>query len=116
MAKSRVMQKFLIIAANCVLLVVMLLGVPEVCGVRFWSLEVSSVPIAHTLMFWGLMLAAALNAGAAKYLVKGKKDRNLCWLWAAIFMALVGAEFGYERGWFTFNWLKRALLWMQSKL
>jgi hypothetical protein len=116
MAKSLAIQKFLIIIANCALLVVMLLGVPEICGVRFWSLEVSSFPIARILMFWGLALCSALNAVAAKFLVKSKKDRELCWIWAAIFAALLGAEFGYERGWFNFMWLKRALLWVMNKV
>ena len=110
------MQKFLIITANCALLVTFLIGVPEIAGVQFWNLELSSVPAARLLMFWGLALAAVLNAGAAKFLIKGKKDRHLCWLWAGIFAALVGAEFAHERGWFNFAWLKRALLWMVNKV
>jgi len=110
-----VMQRFFILTVNCALLAVVLLGVPEIAGVRFWRLEISSLPAARTLMFWGLAMAAAANAGAALFLVKGRKERKLCWLWAAIFGALLGGEYAYERGCFNFGWLKRALLWLLKK-
>ena len=108
------MQRFVISAANCVLLVVLLVGVPEVSGVRFWHWQLSSLPAARTLTFWGLLLAAAANAGVT-FLVKGRKNRKFCWLWAALFTALVGGEYAYERGYFNFEWLKRALLWLTNK-
>lgn len=111
-----VIQRFVITAVNCVLLIVLLLGVPEVAGVRYWQWQLSSISVARALMFWGLALAAAANAAAALFLVKGRKEREFCLLWAAIFAALFIGEYGYERGWFNFYWLKRALLWATNKL
>ena len=109
------MQRFFIIAANCVLLVAMLLGIPEIAGVRFWHWQISSLQAARTLTFWGLAMAAALNAGAAAFLIKGRKDREMCWLWAAVFVALAGGEYAYEREYFNFAWVKRSLLWLLNK-
>lgn len=109
------MQRFFVIAANCVLLLALLLGVPEVASERFWHWQISSVQAARVLMFWGLVLAVAVNAGAALFLIKDRKERRFCWLWAAIFAALAGGEYAYEHGWFNFDWLKRALLWLTNK-
>jgi hypothetical protein len=109
------MRRFFITVANCVLLAVVLVGVPEVAGERFWDWRISSVPVMRTLTLWGLALAAAANAGAALFLIKGGKERKLCWEWAAIFGALLGAECAFVRGWFNFDWLKQTLLWLQKK-
>jgi hypothetical protein len=109
------MQRFFIIAINCVLLVAALIGVPEVAGVRFWRWQISSVATAQTLMLWGLAVAAAGNAAAARFLLKGRKERRLCWQWAAIFGALLGVEFALVRGWLNLHWLQRALLWLQKQ-
>jgi hypothetical protein len=38
----------------------------------------------------------------------------LCWEWAAVFGGLLLACHGYLRGYFNFNWLKQALLWLQK--
>ena len=109
------MQRFFIIAANCVLLAAMLLGVPEVSGVRFGHWQISSISATQALRFWGLALASAGNAAAALFLVRGRKGRKMCWLWAGIFAALACGAYAYERGWFNFNWVKRALLWLTNK-
>jgi hypothetical protein len=110
------MQRFFITAVNCVLLAVMLLGVPEIAGARFGHWQLSSYSAARTLTFWALAIAAAVNAGAAQFLVKGRKERHLGWTWAAIFAALWCGEFAYERGYFNFSWLKSALMWLQNRL
>ena len=110
------MRRSFIIAANCIILAALLLGVQEVSGVQFWHWQISSVSAARGLMFWGLAIASAANAAAALFLVKGRKDKRVCWLWAAIFIALLGGEYAYERGYFNFRWVKNALLWIQSKL
>jgi hypothetical protein len=111
----RNMQRFFIIAANCALLVA-LLGVPEIAGVRFWHWQISSIAVAQTLMFWGLALAAGTNAVAALFLFNGRKERQLCRLWVAVFGALLLAYWAFVRGWFNFDWLQRALLWLQKHL
>lgn len=108
------MQRLFILAVNCAWLVVVFIGAPAVAGVQFWHLEISSVPVARALLFWGLALATAVNAGAALFVVKGRKERKMCWLWAAVFGALLGGEFTFERGCFNFDWLKRALLWLSK--
>ena len=108
------MQRFFIIASNCALLVAALIGIPQVAGVRFWNWQISSIPVARTLMLWGLAFAAVGNAGAALFLIKGRKERKLCWEWAAVFGALLGVEYAFVRGWFDFNWLKQGLLWLQK--
>ena len=108
------MQRFVIIVANCGLLAVAISGVPEVAGVRFWHWQISSIAVAQTLMLWGLALAAAGNAAAARFLVKGRKERRLCWEWAAIFGALLGVEYAFVRGWLDLHWLQRVLLRLQK--
>jgi hypothetical protein len=110
------MQRVFIIAANCVVLVAMLLGPSEVAGVRFGHWQISSVPASQTLRFWSLVAAAVANAGAAKFLIKGRKDQHLCWHWSIVFAAIVAGEFAYERGCFNFSWIKSGLLWVLSTL
>lgn len=110
------MQRFFITVANCVLLVVALLGMPDVAELRFWRWQISSIATAQALMLWGLAIAVAGNAVTALFLLKGRKERKLCWLWASIFGVLLGVEFAFVRGWFNFQWLKEALLWLQNHL
>jgi len=108
------MQRFFITAANGALLAAALIGVPEVAGVRFWRWQISSIAAAQTLMMWGLTFGAVGNAGAALFLFKGRRERKLCRLWAAVFGALLGVEYAFDRGWFNFHRLQRALLWLQK--
>jgi len=108
------MRRFFITAANCALLAAAIIGVPEVTGVRFWRWQISSIAAAQTLMFWGLAFAAFANAGAALFAFKGRKERKLCWLWAAVFGVLLLAYGAFVRGWFNFQWLQHALLWLQN--
>lgn len=110
------MQRFFITAANCILLVVMLLGIPEIASERFGHWQLSSYSVARTLMFWALAIAAVANACVTHFLVKGRKDRHVGWTWVAIFAALWYSEFAYEHGYFNFSWLKSALVWIQNKL
>lgn len=112
----RKMQRFLIIVTNSTLLALLLIGAPGIAGRRFGNWEISSVPVVRTLMFWGLTLAAAGNGLAALMLVKGRKDRKLCWEWTAVFVALLGVEYAFVCGWLHFHWLQRALLWLQKCL
>ncbi len=108
------MQRFFITVANGMLVVAAIIGVPEVAGVRFWRWQISSIATAQTLMLWGLAFAAAGNAGAALFLLNGRKERTLCWQWAAVFAALLGVEYSFTRGWLNFHALQHALLWLQK--
>ena len=107
------MQRLFITIANCALLVIAFIGVPEVASARFWHWQISSLSAKQALTTWGLALAAFGNVGAAMFLVKGCKERKLCWEWAVVFAVLLGAEYAFVRGWFNFDWLKRALLRLQ---
>ena len=108
------MRRFCITVVNCALLVVVLVGIPEIAGVQLWDWRISSVPIAQMLLFWGLALVVAGNAFAALFGVHSRKERKLCWEWAAVFAVLLGVEYALAHGWLNFNWLKETLLWLQN--
>jgi hypothetical protein len=108
------MQRFLIQCVNCVLLAIVFLGIPAVTGEQFWKWRISSVPLAHQLMLWGLTLAATGNAMAALMLIKSRKERKLCWEWTGVFIGLLLVQYAYIRGYFNFNWFKNTLLWFQN--
>ena len=108
------MQRFLIITTNCVLLALLLIGLPAATREHFGDIQLSSASTGKLLMFGGLGIAAAANIFAALIFIKGRKPKILCWEWAAIFCALLLAYYGFTRGWFDFEWLKQMLLWLQK--
>lgn len=110
------MQRFFIVGANCVLLAAVIVAVPVVAGVRFWRWEISSVAAAQTLTLWVLAFAAIGNSGLAFLLLKGCKERRLCWQWATIFLALLGVEYAIVHGWFSLHWLQHVIQWLQKHL
>jgi len=110
------MQRFLIIATNCALLVLLFIGLPAATRAQFGNVQFSSASTGQLLMFWGLGIAAAANIFAALIFVKVRKQKVLCWEWAAVFGALLLAYYGFTRGYFDFNWLKKSLLWLQNHL
>lgn len=108
------MQRFLIQIVNFCLLFIILVGVPAATHAQFGSWQISSATTARLIIFWGLGIAAGLNAVGALFFIKNQKDRKHCWEWAAIFSGLWLAYFGFVRGWFDFEWLKQALQWLQK--
>jgi len=110
------MQRFLIFAANCAVLVLLLIGLPAITHSQVGYWQLSSDSTGWQLLFWGLVVAAAGNGLAALALLKERKGRMLCWSWAAVFGGLLLACYGYRHGYFNFNWLKQALEWMQNHL
>ncbi|HEX5399416.1 MAG TPA: hypothetical protein VFY06_10250 [Verrucomicrobiae bacterium] len=110
------MQRFFIIAVNCVLLAAAIVAVPEITSARFWHWEISSITAAQTLTLWVLVFAAVGNAGSALLLFKGRKERRLCWQWAVVFAALLGVKYALVRGWFNLHWLQQAVVWLQKHL
>jgi hypothetical protein len=108
------MQRFLIQILNFSLLFILLVGLPAATRAQFGNWQISSAATARLIIFWGLGLAAGINVIGALFLIKSQKDRKHCWEWAAIFGALWLAYFGFVRGWFDFEWLKQALLWLQK--
>ena len=108
------MHRLLIHSVNSFLLVVILIGIPAITSARVGSLQLSSAPKAQRLTLWGLALAAVANAIAALSVVKGRKERVLCWRWIGAFLALLAVEYLHFNGYFNFDWLKKALLWVES--
>ncbi len=108
------MQRLLIQCVNFVLLAIIFFGLPAVAGAQFGDWQVSPVSQARRLMWWGLALAVAGNAVAALGLIKSRKERKLCWEWAAVFIGLLLVQYAYLHGYFNFNWLKQTLLWLQK--
>ena len=108
------MSRFLIIVTNCALLVFLLIGFPAATREHFGNVQLSSASTGRLLMFWGLGIATAANIFAALFFIKGRKQKILCWEWAAIFCALLLAYYGFIRGWINFEWLKHSLLWLQK--
>src|SRR5208283_3358150 len=103
------MQRFLIKCANFALLLIIVIGIPAVTRAQFWRFQIASAPTLQLLSFWGLSLALGGNILAAA-LFKGRKERILCWEWAAVFGVLLFAYSAFVLGYFKFNWLKKTLL------
>ena len=110
------MQRFLIKCVNFALLIIIVIGVPAVTRAQFGSFQIASAPKLQLLLFWGLSLALGGNILAAALLFKGRKERILCWEWAAVFGALLFAYNAFALGYFKFDWLKKILLWLQSRV
>jgi hypothetical protein len=108
------MQRFLIIATNCALLVLLLIGLPAATHLQLGDWQLSSVSTSRRLLFWALAIAAAGNILGALWFVKGPKAKVLCWEWAAVFGGLLLAAYGYRHGYLNFEWLRRGLLWVQN--
>jgi hypothetical protein len=108
------MQRLFIITTNCALLVLLLIGMPAATRAQVGNVQLSSASTGRLLMFWGLGIATAANIFAALIFVKVRKQKILCREWTAVFAALLLAYYGFIRGWFNFDWLKKSLLWLQN--
>ena len=109
------MQRLLIQIINFSLLFIILVGIPAATRAQVGSWQISSATNVRLVIFWGLGIAAGLNAVGALFFIKSQKDRKLCWEWTAIFGGLWLAYFGFVRGWFDFEWLKHSLQWLQKR-
>jgi len=107
-------QRFLIKCVNCVLLVIIVIGVPAITRAQFWNLQIASAPKLQLLLFWSFALALGGNIFAAAFLFKSRKERILCWEWAAVFGALLFAYCAFSFNYFNFDWLKKFLLWLRQ--
>ena len=109
------MQRLLIKCVNFALLIIIAIGIPAITRAQFWNVQIASAPKLQLLSFWGLSLALAGNILGAAFLFKGRKERMLCWEWAAVFGALLFAYSAFVLGYFKFDWLKNILLWLQNR-
>jgi hypothetical protein len=110
------MQRVLIIAVNCALLVLLLIGLPAATRDQFGNVQLSSAATNRMMMFTGLGIAAGLNVFGALFLIKARKQKIICWEWAGVFGALLLVYYAFLRGYFNFEWLKKTLLWLQHHL
>ena len=110
------MQRLFIITTNCALLVVLFIGIPAVTRTRFGNLHISSVSDARLLTYWGLGIAAAGNFLVATVFAFGRKAKILCFEWAAVFGAVLLANYAFIHGYFNFDWLRESLQWVQKHL
>jgi len=108
------MQRFLIKCVNFALLIIIVIGLPAVARAQFGHFQITSAPTLQLLWFWGLSLALGGNMLAVAFLFKGRKERILCWEWAAVFGVLLFAYSAFVLGYFKFDWLKIMLLWLQN--
>ena len=109
-------KRFVIKCVNFALLILIVIGIPSITRVEFHGLQLGSAPKLQLLLFWTLALALVLNILAASFFMKAKKDRLLCWEWAAVFGVLLFAYAAYCFGYVNFDWLKNFLLRLQSHL
>ncbi len=110
------MQRILIILCNCLLLILLLVGLPAATREQWGDLQLSSASTGRTLLFAGLGLALLLNLAGALWLVKVRKHKVLCWEWSAVYAGLLLAGYAFTRGWLNFHWLRQTLEWLQRHL
>ena len=91
---------------NCVFLIIVAIGIPAITHVEFRGLEIGSIRMYKLLLFWTLGLALAFNLFVASFVTKPRKDRLLCWEWAAVFGVLFVTYSAFVFGYINFNWLK----------
>ena len=111
----RPMQRWFIKGVNIGFLGLVFIGLPAATRAQWGGLQISPAALPQQLILWSLALATAGNAVAAAILVKNRKDRRLCWEWAALFGGLAFGEYAFQRGWIHFMWLKQTLRWVQSR-
>jgi hypothetical protein len=102
-------KRFLVKCVNCALLVLVVIGIPSITRVEFHGWQLGSAPKLQLLLFWTLALALGLNILAASFFMKARKDRLLCWEWAAVFGVLLFVYCAFVFGYFNFDWLKNFL-------
>ena len=110
------MGRVLIIAANVALLILLVIGLPAAARARWGDVQLSFASTNQQLIFAALALAVGVNLLIARFLVKPRPLRQLCWEWAAVFAALLLAFFAFTRGYLHFAWLTHALRWLQNHL
>ncbi len=107
------MHPLFIHVGNCVWILLILIGVPNITGLQFGKLFVSATPEFQmlTLGGFGIGLAANLFGG---WMLRGNKQRRACWKWAGAHAVLLVINYLVFNGQIHFQWLKDALLWLKK--
>ena len=93
---------------------IIFIGVPAITHAQIGQWNITKGGTARMLIFGGLALGAAGNVGLGM-LLKKSKDKALCWEWTAVFCGLLIVQYAYVYNYLNFNWLKKALQWVQAK-
>ncbi len=104
------MLRFFIKCANCAALILIVIGIPAITHVQFRSYTIGSEPKFELLLLCCLALALGLNILSASFLIKKRKDRLLCWEWAALYAVLLLVYTALIFHFLNFDWLKNFLL------
>jgi len=87
----------------------LLIGLPAAARLEMGPWEVRSRGQIPWLIVWGALLGALLNLMAARWWVRRRQDRRLCWQWMGAYGLIAAVEGMILRGWIHFDWLKELL-------
>ena len=110
------MRHYAIHIANCLLLLITLIGVPAATSVRLGSLQIGSRPASEMVTLGLLAMALSFNLFGWLFLGAKRKTRQLWFRWSCIQLFVLAFELIYFEGYFSFDWLQNSLLWLKSRL
>ena len=108
------MTRLLIHLANACVLILIVVGVPNITSGRLGGLQLTSASKFQLLTVWGLGLAAGANFAAGLLVFRDKELRRACGKWGTVHAALGAIEWLAFSGYLQFGWLKEALLWVKQ--
>jgi len=109
------MQRFFINCVNWAMFIIIFIGIPAVTYRQIGHWQISSKPAAEKLMFWGLAIGITFNVLGATLFPFGLKTKESCAKWALILGGLLLLECAFVQGYLNFDWLKKGLVWFQSR-
>ena len=100
------MQQLLIKCVNFALLIIIVIGVPAVTRAQFWNARNRLRAETTIALVLGFVARLGRKHSRRAFLFKSRKERKLCWEWAAVFGVLLFAYSAFVLGYFKFDWLK----------
>jgi hypothetical protein len=114
MLKKGTMRKATIQAVNGILLLLLLIGLPAAVRLELGAWEVRSRGQLPWLIFWGALLAGGVNLVMARWGLRRRPERALCWQWLVAFGLIAVVEGMILMDWIHFDWLKELLQGIRS--
>lgn len=111
----RTMKHLIFQLLNWFCLVLLFIGIPAISSLKLGSIQISSRPVWHMLLLWGLALAWLGNA-AWWYRSRSRNDRRASQGWLIGYTILGICFLGYTEGWIGFGWLKSWLLALKRSM